>query len=122
MTHDSLSRHQINTTLDDTLIKLHTKSQVGHMVITRVIKTWNEMKNILWNTIHEQAAHPIVAIINGDPMSSLVELISSSQSSGASSDDRNAFSRADFRGVWNDPAHLKALSKSGYGQHCTFGG
>lgn len=81
------------------------------MVTPRVIKTWNEMNNLLRDTIHQQPAHSVVAIVNGNPMSSFVELISSSQPSGTSPDNRNPLSRANLRRVWNDPAHFEALLK-----------
>lgn len=116
MTHNSLCLHQIDATLDDILIKLHAESRVEHTISPRVIKTWKKMNDLLWDTIHQQAAHSVVAIENGDPVSSFVELIGGSQSGGTRPDNHNLLSRTDFRRIWNDPAHLKALSKSRYGQ------
>jgi len=40
MTYNSLSSHQVEATLDDTLVKLHAESQAGHMISLRAIKTW----------------------------------------------------------------------------------
>ena len=113
MTHDSLSLHQVNATLHKALLKLHAKSQAGHTINTRVIKTQGEM-NVLRDTIHQQAAHPVVAIIDGDPMAGPIELICGGQSCRARPDNRNLLPCANLRRVRNNPTHLKPLLNPGH--------
>jgi hypothetical protein len=81
---DALGCHEVGTSLDDTLVELH----VG-------------------NTVHEETSKTIGALVNSDEVTGLVELVSSSQTSRARSDDRNSLASANLGRLRNHPTLLE---------------
>lgn len=67
--------------------------------------------NLLGNTVHEETTHAVVAVVNGDIVPSLVELVGTCKSSRARTYDSNSLASAELRGVWLHPTHLEALRK-----------
>ncbi|CAF3597842.1 unnamed protein product [Fusarium graminearum] len=81
---DTLVRHEIGTALDNTLVELH----VG-------------------NTVHEETTQAVSSLIDSDKVTSAVELVSSSQTSRAGSNDRDSLASADLRRLRNHPTLLE---------------
>jgi hypothetical protein len=87
---NTLIRHEISTSLDNTLVELH----VG-------------------NTIHEQTTQTISSLVDGNEVTGTVELISSSQTSRAGSNDRDCLASADLGRLRNHPTHLETSVDNG---------
>lgn len=82
---DTLGSHEIGPTLNDRFIQLHVR-----------------------DTVHQQTTDTVCALIDGDQMSSLVELIGSSQPSRPRTNDGYPLSRTDRGWSRDHPTHLKA--------------
>lgn len=83
---DALVRHQLETTLDDALVELH----VG-------------------NTIHEETSESVVAIVDRDRVTRLVQLIGRGETSGSGSDDGDLLASSVLRRARLHPSHLETL-------------
>ena len=87
---DALSSHEVDTALNDLLVELH----VG-------------------DTVHEETTDTVGTLIDGDSVTSLVELISTSETSRAGTDDGNSLSRTGLGWRRNHPALLKTAVNNG---------
>ena len=63
----------------------------------------------LWNTVHEQAAHAIITVVDGNPVAGFVELVRGRKAGGTRANDRDRLARAELRDAGCHPAHLEAL-------------
>ena len=87
---DALSGHEVNTALDDVLVELH----VG-------------------DTVHEKTTDAVRALVDGDLVASLVELVGSGETSRTGTNDGNGLARAPLRRSRDHPAHLEATVDDG---------
>ena len=88
---DAFLRQQVHPALDDEfLVQLHVR-----------------------NAIHQQSADAVLALENGDTVTSLVELIRAGQSRRAGADDGDLLPRADGGDAGDDPAFLPAAVDDG---------
>ena len=67
--------------------------------------------NSLRDTVHEQATHTIITVVHGNPVTSLVELVRSGQTSRAGTNDSDLLSSTDLGDLRGHPAHLEALQQ-----------
>jgi hypothetical protein len=65
------------------------------------------------DTIHEKTADTVGTLIDGDSVTSLVELISTSETSRAGTDDGNSLARTGLGWRRNHPALLKTAVNNG---------
>jgi hypothetical protein len=87
---NTLIRHEIGSTLDNTLVKLH----VG-------------------NTVHEETTQAVSSLVDGHKVTGTVELISSGQTSGSGSNNRDSLASANLGRLRNHPAHLETSVNNG---------
>ena len=104
--YHTLGSHQVKTPLNNVLVKLHT---LVNRAVRLPSKRESQKSNILGDSIHEETTHTIVAVVDSDQMSGLVQLVRACQSSRARTDDRHLLSSTAIWWVWSHPAHLKAL-------------
>ncbi|GKT49344.1 uncharacterized protein ColSpa_09525 [Colletotrichum spaethianum] len=87
---DALSSHEVGTALDDALVELH----VG-------------------DTVHEQTTGAVSALVDGDGMSSAVELVGGGQTSRAGTDDGDLLTGADLGRGGDHPSLLETAVDDG---------
>ncbi|KAH3660385.1 hypothetical protein OGAPHI_006971 [Ogataea philodendri] len=83
---DTFSLHQIGSSLDNTLVKLH-----------------------VWNTVHQQSTRTVSSLVNRDRVPGLVQLISSCQSGRSRSNNSNLLTSSDGRWLRLDPTLLESV-------------
>jgi hypothetical protein len=87
---NTLGGHEVSSALDNALIKLH----VG-------------------DAVHEQTTKTVGTLIEGNEVTSMVELVSAGQAGGTRSNNGNSLASADLRRAGNHPAHLEATVDNG---------
>ena len=87
---DTLSGHEVDTTLDDVLVELH----VG-------------------DAVHEKTTNAVRTFVDSHLVAGLVQLVGSSEASGTRTNDGDGLARAPLGRSRDHPAHLEATVDNG---------
>ena len=111
VTYHSLRSHQVNAALNDRLVELHAARLHENLPVQ------NGGKDLLRNTVHEQTTHTVVAVVHGDPVTGLVQLVGSSETRRTRANDSDLLPSPELRYLRSHPAHLEALTSENASQY-----